>query len=154
MGFEPVWMSSADAAKQPPKIETHAVFDRLLHEIPNDVLASFTTEQLAVLAKATKPPTTRHFIDYRVSVPFIGGRYYLTLFFGKERRGLSRIRSEGQASLTKASILYVAILWIVFSVGLLASLVLIYVIKSAMGIDLFYGPSFLHDFAFIRTQLD
>ena len=150
MGFEPVWTSTGQQHQQPPNIERHPTFERMLCKMSTEARSSFSIDQLALLSKITKPPPPLHWIDYRVSLPFFGGRYYLTFLFGKERRVLSRIKSEGQASLTKTSIVYVAVLWLLISISLLASLVLLYVIKSAVGLDLFSGPSVFHDFAYIR----
>lgn len=146
MSFEPVWTSSSEDRSKLPKIEFHPAFERMLSKMPIAARSSFSMEQLAVLAKVTKPPKTPHLIDYRVSLPFLGGRYYLTVLFGRERRLLDRIKSEGQASVLKSSVVYVAILWFLVSVCLLSALLAMYVLKSAIGVDVFSGPSVVHDY--------
>lgn len=150
MSFEPIWSPRGDVPREPCTIESHPAFERMLAKLPVEARGSFSPAQLAILAEASRPPPPRHWIDYRVSLPFFGARFYLTIFFGKERRQLGRIRSEGQESLTKASIFYVLVLWILISIGMIACLVSLYAVKSALGIDLFEGPSFLHEYLFIR----
>ncbi|MBU1210958.1 MAG: hypothetical protein KJ587_06765 [Alphaproteobacteria bacterium] len=150
MSFEPIWLPGGVGREEPCKIESHPAYERMLARLPSEGRASFTTAQLAMLAEASRPPSPRHWIDYRVSLPFFGARYYLTIFFGKERRLLSRILCEGQASVTKASIAYVMALWVLMTTGLVAALVFLYVVKSAIGIDFFDGPSFLHGYAYVR----
>lgn len=149
MGFQPVWASLTGSGRRLPTIDVHPAFERMVSRMPAASRATFTPEQMAVLSQISKPPPTRHWIDYRVSLPFFGGRYYLTLLFGKERRLLSRIKSEGQASVTKTSIVYVAILWFLITIGLISGILFLYLVKSAFGLDLFSGPSVLHDFAHI-----
>lgn len=149
MGFEPVWTACSQQHKKPPDVDVHPTFERMLSRMSLAARSGFTVEQLALLSKVSRPPEPLHWIDYRVSLPFFGRRFYLTFLFGKERRGLSRIKSEGQASVTKTSLIYVAVLWLLISTVLFASLVLVYALKSAIGIDVFDGPSALHDFAFI-----
>ena len=47
---------------------------------------------------ALRPVVTRapHVIDYRVSVPFFGRRYYFAFFAGHEQRQLLRLVAESQ----------------------------------------------------------
>lgn len=85
-----------------------------------------------------------HWIDYRVSIPFFGGRYYLTVFFGKERRQLSRIKLEGQASVMKASVVYIIAGWVLISLLFMVLAATVYMVKSVLGLDMFEDPSVFH----------
>ncbi|MBU2582585.1 MAG: hypothetical protein KJ622_12785 [Alphaproteobacteria bacterium] len=149
MGFEPVWTLRAEGRRKLPKIDVHPAFERMLCRMPAAARSTFTLHQLALLAKITKPPPSLHWIDYRVSLPFFGNRYYLTVLFGKERRLLKRVKSEGQASLLKSSIVYVAVLWFLISVCLISSLGGLYLVKSVLGVDVFNGPSLVHQLVIV-----
>ena len=37
-----------------------------------------------------------HVIAYRISIPFLGGRYYTAFFVGREQRSLERLAAENQ----------------------------------------------------------
>lgn len=66
-------------------------FDRF----PADVSASLTPQQRAAVWSAVRPVSWRgHPIDIRLSLPFLGKRYYLTLVGGVERRSAERLRRE------------------------------------------------------------
>lgn len=69
------------------------LFDR----IPEDVADTFTEAQRAALYGAVKPSTwKRHPINIRMSMPFIGGRYFITLVGGPEKRSRERVSREGR----------------------------------------------------------
>ncbi|CAA7614046.1 conserved hypothetical protein [Candidatus Terasakiella magnetica] len=66
--------------------------DTLLSNLPEDVIESFTPEQRAALWNAAKPVSWRkHPINIRITFPFVGGRYFVTIVGGFERRALDRI---------------------------------------------------------------
>ncbi|MGH1418941.1 MAG: hypothetical protein ACRBCJ_08805 [Hyphomicrobiaceae bacterium] len=121
---------------------------RLLQNIPENVRYSFTTDQLAGLSAANLTPQTSHFVDYCASIPWFGRRFYIRMLLGTERRNRTRLRSEGQISLPKTSILFFAIIFIVSSLALFGSVIVLYLIKSTMGINLLDGPSVLHPIFF------
>lgn len=63
------------------------LFDR----IPADVADSFTPQQRAALWSAVKPVSwRRHPINIRLSFPVPGGRYFVTVVGGPERRSSER----------------------------------------------------------------
>ncbi len=105
-----------------------------------------TASQLAAFIEANKPQAANHWVDYRVSIPWIGGGFYVRLFMGKERRNRSRLDAEGQVSLPKTSIALIFFLWALCCLAMFGSVILLYLIKSTIGIDLFNGPSILHPF--------
>jgi hypothetical protein len=151
MSSNPVWSCVAPRKGRSAKIDRHPVFERIMGRIPSCLQNTFSYDQLFVLAQATKPPPTRHWLDYRASIPFFGARYYITLFCGKERRQLERIKLEGQASVGKASLAYIILAWGFFSLLIAAFIVAAYVAKSVMGIDLLEGPSAFHGLIFSRS---
>ncbi len=92
----------------------------------------------------------RHAVAYRISTSFFGRRFYMAFFMGTERRGTERLEREGQIhSFTNILFSLVGLAWLVFWVSAVAiglSVIGMYVLKSAVGINLLDGPSFLHPF--------
>lgn len=92
----------------------------------------------------------RHAVAYRISTSFFGRRFYMAFFMGTERRRTERLEREGQIhSFTNILLSIVGLAWLVFwisTVVLGLSVIGMYVLKSAAGINLLDGPSFLHPF--------
>jgi hypothetical protein len=106
--------------------------------MPNAVADSFNEEQLSHLLTAIGAKSWgKHAVDVRgtFKIPFYRWRFYYVLLLGKYHRGLSR--KEMQLSLP-TSILMFSLFLILCSLG---GLLLIYFIKTALGIDLFSGFS-------------
>lgn len=84
-----------------------------------------------------------HRIDLRASVPLPGGRWYVTILAGPERRGPERLKAEGQTHWLRRAAVYVMLmslaLWLV-----VCALALVYLLKSAAGIHLMEANSPLH----------
>ncbi|SEH27588.1 hypothetical protein [Magnetospirillum fulvum] len=75
--------------------ESTAPLDALLANLPDDVVKSFTPEQRAALWNAAKPISWRyHPINIRLSFPFFGGRHFITIVGGHERRAPERVKRE------------------------------------------------------------
>lgn len=85
----------------------------------------------------------RHRIDLRASVPLPGGRWYVTILAGRERRSPDRLRAEGQTHWLRRATVYVMLMSLVLWLAVCV-LVAIYLVKSALGLDLFDGASPLH----------
>lgn len=87
--------------------------------------------------------TGAHRIDLRASVPLPGGRWYVTILAGPERRSNERLRQEGQTHWMRRTAVYVMLmslaLWLVVCI-----IALVYLAKSALGIDMLDGHSPLH----------
>ncbi len=110
----------------------------LLARMPKTVADSFNEEQLSHLLTAVGARSWgRHTIDVRgtFKIPFYRWRFYYVLLLGKNYRGLSR--KEKQLSLLTSTLVF-SLFLILCSLG---GLLLIYLIKSALGINLFYGFS-------------
>jgi hypothetical protein len=128
------------------------VFLRLLSQVPPDILASFTASQLEAMARVSMQSKAPHLMDFLVSLPFFGRRFYLRFSLGRERRSYDRLLREKQVELSKTILVWGAAAWLTVSTLVLASLVTLYVFKSALGINLMRGRSpfhFVYELVFI-----
>ena len=143
--FQPVWKSIATEEVCALPIARHPAFDRAMAGMPEHVRCTFSAEQLECLSSVLTPKPARHWIDWRVSIPFLGRRYYVTLLFGKERRDLARLHQEGQLSLSRIYVVYLILA--LAGLVLLSALILfaLYLAKSTLGMDVFEGPSEFHE---------
>ncbi len=110
----------------------------LLARMPSAVAESFNEEQLSHLLTAIGARTWgKHAVDVRgtFKIPFYRWRFYYVLLLGKNYRGLSR--KEKQLSLLTSTLVF-SLFLILCSLG---GLLLIYIIKSALVLNLF------HDFS-------
>jgi hypothetical protein len=109
--------------------------EQLLRRMPVEDAETFSPRQVECLSAALRGCLrTRHPLDIRFTLPVWRARYYLVLLAGRDRRALSR-REEEAGRLVKAMALAS---FLAFS--LLLGLLILYLIKSALGIDLF--PNF------------
>lgn len=119
-------------------IEKHPSLKQLLSRMPDEIAASFSEKQLAHLVTAIGARKWgKHNIDLRGTfrLPFVKRRFYYVLLFGRNYRQLSR--QEKQLSALATAL--ITTLFIVLCS--LLGLVLLYLIKSALGIDLIEGYS-------------
>lgn len=110
----------------------------LLDRMPPEVAESFTEEQLAHLHSALGARSwKKHSVDIRSTfpVPFIRRRIYFVLLMGRNRRDLTR-REKQLSAITFA--LFIAAF---IGASTLFGILVLYLIKSALGIDLFKGFS-------------
>jgi hypothetical protein len=111
---------------------------RLLSRMPDAIAKSFSTEQLFGLREAIGVRGGRlHSVDIRPTLkfPFVPRSFYVVFLMGKDRRKLS-----SQEKYTAALMLLAFSMSFVLGLALLATLFL-YLIKSALGINLFEGYS-------------
>lgn len=95
--------------------------ERLLKEIPQVVLDSFTPEQKSAVVKALGINRWRqHPIDIRRTIPFPGGPYYIALVLGRESRNPERlVQMRGKHPLyTVANTTFSIIFAFIFTVGM------------------------------------
>lgn len=121
---------------------------RVLRRLPPGLLSSFTTVQLGALDWALRADQAPHLINFQVSLPMLGGRHYLTIFFGRERRNAGRLAEEGKMRPLAQLAGYGLVIWLGLSLLAATGLVLLYILKCMLGIDLFPGPSSLHGLIF------
>lgn len=106
----------------------------LLDRMPPEVAESFTEEQLAHLHSALGARSwKKHSVDIRSTfpVPFIRRRIYFVLLMGRNRRDLTR-REKQLSAITFA--LFIAAF---IGASTLFGLLVLYLLKSALGINLF-----------------
>lgn len=151
----PHWIDT-NGAKLSASVPTHTVgpfaYTRMLYRLPAPIRESLTLEQLAAISDALVPDPPSHAIDYRVSVPFFGKRFYITLLAGRERRSLERLAREAQLRAKHIASFYSVALLLLSCIFMIALVLLGYVAKSALNIDLMDGPSFLHHLFFAEQQ--
>ena len=119
-------------------ISDQPAIKKLLSRMPEEVASSFTDEQLTYLLTAVGSRSWgKHKVDFRgtFKLPFYQWRYYYVLLAGKNYRELSR--QERRTSIFITTIF--SSLFLMFSAGL--GLLILYLVKSALGIDLFPGFS-------------
>ncbi|WP_409425214.1 MULTISPECIES: 3-phosphoshikimate 1-carboxyvinyltransferase [unclassified Pseudoalteromonas] len=109
----------------------------LLERMPKNIQTTFTEEQLAHLKVAIGARQWgNHAVDCRGVVKLFKYRYYYVFLAGRNRRELS-VKEQKIARFTQAIILSLAATFTI-----LLTLLVLYLIKSALGIDIFEGYSF------------
>ncbi len=110
---------------------------QLVAKLPSDAAATFSDEQFVALKAALGGRSWgAHAIDLRWALSFWHWHYYIVFLAGRNRRELSRRESE--VKLVMASLFMAGLITICTLFGLLV----LYLIKSALGIDLIPGYSF------------
>lgn len=114
------------------KPTSELVVDRFYASLDAEVEASLTPEQKRGIEQALVRATlsSRHRIDFRRSFPFLHRRYFVVFLFGRDLRKISRGSTLGRIFSTLA--ISIALLICILSV-----LLMLYMFKSALGIDLF-----------------
>ncbi|AGH45659.1 hypothetical protein [Paraglaciecola psychrophila] len=110
----------------------------LLSRLPLETAAVLTDTQLSHLKVAIGSGQYRkHKVDIRgtISLPFFPSRIYFVLLMGRNIRSLSR----QEKSIAITSMMLLTVIFLVFSSVL--GLAIIYVLKSALGINLLEGYS-------------
>jgi hypothetical protein len=116
---------NADDIRQDPAVQ------KLLERMPPEVQLSFTETQLSYLRVALGARQWgKHKLDLRGTVGVGNWRYYYVLVAGRNKR--SELRSHKTGLLVKA--VFVSVLLVVCTAF---GLLLLYLLKSALGIDLF-----------------
>ncbi|WP_250657227.1 3-phosphoshikimate 1-carboxyvinyltransferase [Alkalimarinus coralli] len=113
-----------------------SIIIRLLSSMPNHVKDSFTEEQLAHLKLAVgSRHWDSHSVDLRGTFKPWRTRYYYVFLLGRNNRDASRWQKQLSGFIT----MLIFSTFILFSV--LFGLLVLYLIKSALGINLFKGFS-------------
>ncbi len=114
--------------------------DHYLNSIDPILWESFTPEQIAAvraLLESAIPQPSPKLVDLRFTVDLILSRFYVVLFVGKDRRRQRRSYLPDRfAKVGNAIAAIVLLIGLNLSVSLFIFL-LLYLIKSAVGIDLF-----------------
>ena len=121
------------------KIKDEQTIINLLNKMPKPVAESFNEEQLTYLCSILSSRSwVNHSIDLRgtFNIPFYRWRFYYVFLSGKNHRDLSR-QEEDMTLIAKAIMLTILLLFCAL-LGILA----LYLIKSALGINIFPNYSF------------
>ena len=112
-------------------IKTDPVISRLLERMPDKVAESFSEEQLAYLRNAIGAREWgRHKVDLRGTIKFFKWRYYYVVLAGRNRRSLS------DKELRIAALINATLIAGFVTFSILLGIVTLYLIKSALGINL------------------
>lgn len=123
-------------SKQINDITTDPVISRLLERMPGDVADSFSEEQLSYLRNAIGAREWgRHKVDLRGTVKLFKWRYYYVVLAGRNRRTLS------DKELKVAALMNAALTTGFVTFSILVGLIVLYLVKSALGINLIEGWS-------------
>ena len=118
-------------------IRTDPIVQRILDQLPRESRDSFTDEQLLALKTGFGARRWfKHPLDLRGSVKLWRWRFYYVILAGAEKRSLS----PGEVRLARISNLIVA--GALVGITLFTGLIGLYLLKSAMGIDLIPGYHF------------
>ena len=118
-------------------IHADPVITKLLDKVPADMRGSFSAEQLLALKVALGGRTWgAHPVDARWTLKWWRWQYYFVFLAGRNRRVLSD-REQTIQRLAMATFLAV---FLTFST--LVGILVLYLVKSALGIDLIPGFSF------------
>lgn len=120
----------------PDDIKSDPVISRLLDRMPQKVASSFDEEQLSHIRNAIGAREWgKHKIDIRGTIKFFKWRYYYVVLAGRNRRTLSATEKK------IAALISAAIIAGFVTVSVLFGLIVLYLIKSALGINLIEGWS-------------
>ena len=109
--------------------------DFVLHEVPTDVRATLSEDQIKAVRKATDK---RHAVDLRITVPLIFTQLYFVLLIGKDTRTQTidaNREQRAQAGVHLSSVAFA----VVAAVVVIATAIVLYVLKSKAGINLLPG---------------
>jgi hypothetical protein len=118
-------------------IQADPVITKLLDKVPADMRGSFSEEQLLALKLALGGRTWgAHAVDARWTLKWWRWQYYFVFLAGRNRRVLT----DREHAIQRMAMATTLAVFLTFC-GLLGILIL-YLVKSAMGIDLIPGFSF------------
>jgi len=130
-------MQAAATAPGAPPIHADPVITKLLDKVPADMRASFSDDQLLALKVALGGRSWgAHAIDARFTLKWWRWQYYFVFLAGRNKRALSARQRQVQ----RLSMALVLSVFLLFSAAL--GILLLYLVKSALGIGLIPGFSF------------
>ncbi len=139
---------SAPPASAPDDAEDPLIAT-FLQRVGPKLATTFTNEQLAAVRRAFSARAIgRHAIDWRRTLRVLGRTYYVVFLFGRDARaGRGRVEREPGPFAQFLVLLFLA-LALAGVLVLLAALA--YLLKTALGIDVFPGFDMLNDPAIER----
>ena len=118
--------------------EVDAYTQHVMGNIPADVFKTLNIVQIHALEKAisTNAPYRKHPVDLRGTVSFFFIRFYFVILLGRDRRDVIRNKEEAR-KLQAKSISIMTFLYAVICMALPVVFLLLYIVKSWAGIDIF-----------------
>ena len=118
-------------------IQADPVITKLLDKVPADMRGSFTDEQLLALKIALGGRTWgAHAVDARWTLKWWRWQYYFVFLAGRNRRVLT----DREIRIQRLSMALFLTVFLLFSAAV--GILVLYLVKSALGIDLIPGYSF------------
>ena len=118
-------------------IHSDPVITKLLNKVPADMRTSFSDEQLLALKVALGGRTWgTHALDLRFTLKWWRWQYYFVLLAGRNRRVLT----DWERRIQRISMALVLAVFLLFSTAV--GVLVLDLVKSALGIDLIPGFSF------------
>ena len=124
--------------KNPENSVEDPALSRLLGKMDPEIAATFTIEQLNELSSSLRLERwKKHRIDLRPTLvfPFLPWSFYMVFLAGKNRRHLSSSEQVMAAGMLLLVLVFMGITVFGFII------IIIYLLKSALGIDIFPGQS-------------
>lgn len=142
----------SDKAENAEPAPDSAFVTRFRTRMPDVVARSFDEDQLRAIVSAFGTRRwKRHSIDMRITLPFLGRHFYFVVLGGPERR--SPVRRQADRATHPLATLGNTMFAVIFFGSLLISVfVVLYLIKSVLGIDLNHQYS-LGLYADIKNQI-
>lgn len=106
--------------------------------LDDDALEEISPQCKASIEKAilSMQDTEEHKVDFKASFPFFFKRYYLVVLFGQDQRLMARKESAFKI------LFFTLLILMILSVSFLSVVFVLYITKSALGIDIFKHFSF------------
>jgi hypothetical protein len=118
-------------------IQADPVITKLLDKVPANMRSSFSPEQLVALKVALGGRTWgAHALDARWTLKWWRWQYYFVVLAGRNRRVLT----DREVRIQRFSMALFLSFFLLFSAAI--GILVLYLIKSALGIDLIPGYSF------------
>lgn len=116
--------------------------NNVINSMPADVRETFSEQQLDALqaALAKVHSRSRHLMDVRVQIPLYWARYYIVFLLGRDMRSHVQeiLLNRRQRSSRAAQIGFIAMaVWLLIAGIAVTGFIVLYLIKSAVGIDIF-----------------
>lgn len=116
--------------------------DNVISSIPADVRASFSAAQMDALQQALAKvhSRSRHFLDVRLQLPLYWTTYYVVFLLGRDKRAhIQEILINRRQRSSRAAQIGFTVLaaWLLITGAAVTAFIVLYLIKSAVGIDIF-----------------
>lgn len=118
--------------------DVDAFTQHVMSRIDQNVFKTLNLVQLEAIRSAisANAPYKKHPIDIRITIPFFFMKFYLVVLIGKDRRLATRDKEKSRIENTKA-LSWLVSAYIGASLLIPLLILVLYLVKSALGIDIF-----------------